>query len=247
MPLDFSLLGQGPQFGNVLQAYDQGRQQRKANDTQSALALYATDPEAGISAIRRVDPVLSMKLQDDYTSRKTAAERKAVFQETDPVKRQAAAQATGDPDTITASTQMNEAAAKMDDRQRAHAKELTNTLGGFLYTLRHMPMEQRQAAWQQAKPHLLELNMPAEKVNTADLSDGWLDSELGQAQTFDQALKRADQETDNRRLDDAAAERVMHDREMERLGGINAGANVTRANRPPASGGAKLPPGFILD
>lgn len=229
---DFSLLGQGPQFKDILSAYQSGQSARKESDTKNALALYATDPEGGISALNKVDPVLGFKLRDDYTDRKAAADRKAVFSEADPTKRQAAAQATGDSDTI-------KAVASMDAGTRAQKKEATDAVGGFVFgLLKSVPYEQRKAAIQQNAQGLQQAGFTPEQLQSYDPTDDNLHATLAQVQTLDQALSAADKEADNMRADSAAVEVGRHNRAMEANQGVTAQASMIRAKKP-AAGSSK--------
>src|SRR3954467_12718386 len=102
MALDWSLLGQGPQFGNVLKSYEAGREARKAEDVKGALGLYATDPEQGVLAMLKVDPETGIKLQDDLKAKRVAATRQGVVQKfsTDPTGARDDAMASGDTQAV---------------------------------------------------------------------------------------------------------------------------------------------------
>lgn len=184
MALNFGLLGQGPQFENVLAAFQQGREQRKETDVRNALAGYDRDPEGSISALTRADPALGMKMRDRYTAEQAAARRKAVFQEADPAARQAAATETGDPEIIMA-------VSKLDDRAKAELAEKNETVAKTYFALSQLPPDQRAAAYQQVQPALAALGVP----DFDPLDDGVLKMKLGQALTIDQALalKKADE------------------------------------------------------
>lgn len=236
--VDFSLLGQGPQFKDVLSAFQSGQMARKESDTKNALALYATDPEGGISALNKVDPVLGFKLRDDYTERKAAADRKAVFAEADPTKRASAAQATGDPDTI-------KAVMSMDAATRAQKKEATDAVGGFVFgLLKSVPYEQRKAAIAQNMQGLQQAGFTPEQLQSYDPTDDNLHATLSQVQTLDQALSAADKEADNKRADATAAETARHNRASEANQGVTAQASMVRARKLAAGrgGGSSLPP-----
>lgn len=236
MPMDYSLIGQGPQFQDILSSFQAGKTARKEADTRNALALYATDPEAGISAVNKVDPVLGFKLRDDYTARKTASERKAVFAETDPMKRTQAAQATGDPETI-------KAVMSLDEATRAKKKEATDAVGGFVFgLLKGVPYEQRKAAIMQNMPGLEEAGFTPEQLENYDPTDDNLRATLAQMQTLDQAFKYADQEADNKRADVQLEEAKRRNLELEAIARTNAGANVTRANKAGRSSSSLPPP-----
>lgn len=184
MALNFGLLGQGPQFENVLAAFQQGRERRRETDVRSALSGYDRDPEGSISALTRADPALGMKLRDRYTAERSESQRKAVFQESDPAARQAAATETGDPEIIMA-------VSKLDDRAKAELAEKNDTVAQTYFALSQMPPEHRATAYQQVKPALDALGVP----EFDPLDDGVLKMKLGQALTIDQALalKKADE------------------------------------------------------
>lgn len=185
MALDWSLLGEQPQFQNVLAAYQTGRQARKEKDTENALALYTQDPEAGIAAATRTDPKLALQLRADYTTTRKEADTRKVFQTADPQARMSAATETGDPQII-------QQVMALDTAQRARAKETTEALGGFAFGLRKLPYDQRKAAIQQALPAFQGLGLPTDKLVTVDPTDAYLDAQIGEAQTLAQMIAHAD-------------------------------------------------------
>lgn len=190
MALDFSLLGNGPQFGNVLAAFQQGQTAGKARATENALATYATNPEEGIMALRKVDPVLSMKLEDDYARRKTAADTKDVFRQTDPNKRRDAATATGDPEII-------QAVMKMGEAERADAKAKAEAFGKTFFKLTTIPPAERAAQAEQIIPALKAAGMPDEEIEAAKQSgwsDAYLGAQIGQARDLDDMINQANKD-----------------------------------------------------
>lgn len=258
MALDFSLLGQGPQFQNVLAAFQGGQQARKETDTRNALAMYDKDPEGAISALGRVDPLSAMKLRDDLTARKTAAAKKAVFQTEDPTARRTAAMGTGDPQII-------EAVMKLDDTQRAAAKESAEAVGSVAYGLRTaVPYEQRKARIAEIAPALEASGWAPEKIAAFDPTDQNLDMVISQAQSVDKLIAQkqaedkakaeaADRAADNARADRLAdntiqtdAERLKNDRTRLGFEGRRVGMEGQRLAmaRAETSGGGKAPSGY---
>lgn len=230
MALDFSLLGQGPQFQNVLASYQAGAEQRKATDTKNALSQYQTDPEAAIGALNKVDPVLALKLRADQRTQQADAAKKAVFQQTDPIARASAAAATGNPEIIQAVT-------GMDKETREQHKVATDAVGGFAFGLRGKVQDiaQRKAMILQNKDGLVAAGMKPEEVDNFEPTDANLDGLVARMQTLDQAFKYADQKTDNDRQAATAAETARHNLAMEGVAGQNANSNTIRANKPPAA------------
>jgi hypothetical protein len=247
MPLDFSLLGNGIQFDNVLKAYDSGRADRKERETTNALAMYATDPEGGIAAIRKVNPTLAIELQDDYAKRTEKAQTKAVFQEADPVKRQAAAVATGSPEVISA-------VASMDATQRAHAKELTDAAGGALVAMRtKFPPEKRREIWSQLPAEQRAILVGPEHADDFDPSDENIDAKITELQGFHGALEQANKDREFKANQDKANKPIVVP-PGARVFDPRAGKEIYAApNRPFAprtgrsSAAPNLPPGFVLD
>lgn len=247
MPLDFSLLGQGPQFQNVLASYDAGAAAKKESDTKNALALYQTNPEKGINALNQVDPVMGMKLRDDLDARKAAAAKQAVFQEADPVKRSAAAQATGDPNVI-------DTVMKLDDTQRKQLHDVSDAVGGIAFgALQQAPTDspedlaKRKDFITQAAPHLVAAGVPQDKVNeilanpTVAAFHAAMSSALTTQQAIEQANKdrdftagQADKTTDNKRADMLAANTIRHDR-------VEEGQGAQRIADARATAGGSLP------
>lgn len=237
MALDFSLLGKGPQFGGILASYTAGQEARREQDVTGALALYDSDPEQGVAAMMKADPEKGMKLREDYSARKQDADRRGVFQQSDPTKRREAATATGDPAVI-------EAVMKMDGAAREEKREATDAVGGFAFGLRaKVPYEQRRALIQQNAAGLTAAGFTPEQIASFDPTDANLDGLVAQMQTLDQAFKFADQEADNARADVEQQDRSDYRGIMASVAQQNAGTRATVANRPrPPAGGARAAP-----
>jgi len=188
--MDFSLLGQGPQFQSVLAAFETGRAARKERDVTNALAMYASgDHEGGINALAPYDPVTAMKLRDDQAARQLTEQKRAVFREADPAKRMNAARETGDEEIITAVMAMGEA-------DRAAAKEKTEAIGKTFFRLRTMPLQERGAELQRLAPSLIGLGMPREDVGRLIMepSDAAIDEQIFSAQDMDKLIDQANKD-----------------------------------------------------
>lgn len=218
MALDFNLLGQGPQFQNILASFNQGKNARAETETQNALALYGTDPDRAVNALMRYNPKLGIQLGEKRTADQEKAARKAVFQISDPKARDLAAQGTGDPEVLKAVSQMR-------GEERATLKELTQTLGGFWFGLRQKPEAERAAIFEKAKPYLQSVGADEQTLSMAP-TDAALDAEILEAQTYDKALEQfnkdrdfqatdTDRKADNLRADDQLAEQKRGNRVSE--------------------------------
>ncbi len=181
MALNFGLLGQGPQFENVLAAFQQGREQRKETDVRNALAGYDRDPEGSISALTRADPVMGMKMRDRYTAEQAAARRKAVFQEADPEKQMAMARDTGDPEVLKVTQWIVD---KADAKQVADLEKKTDISARMYFALQTAPPERVADLYAELRPTFEELGVPDFDPTDKAL----IDSRLAQATTIDQAL-----------------------------------------------------------
>lgn len=240
MALDFSLLGQGPQFGNVLASYDAGREARKEQDVKGALALYDTNPEQGVAAMMKVDPVNGTKLRSDLAARQKQSAIKEVVQTFDSgsAASRDKAIATGDPDAVAAWS-------ALDKPAREAAQEKAKAIGTAAFgILRSAPgatpedTAKRAALVKQVAPLWIANGIPQEQV------DGLIANPAPEAlEQFilgsDAVLKmRIDDE--NQQRDDARAaaqnEEMAGYRDlMAKAAGVRAGAAVTNANRPRAT------------
>jgi hypothetical protein len=208
MALDFSLLGQGPQFQNILASYQAGAEQQKATQTKNALAMYQSDPEGAINALNKVDPVMALKLRDDQRSQALVSQKKAVFQETDPTKRQALATQTGDPDVITT-------VSKLDAAQLAQTKAANEALGSVAYGLRtKVPYEQRKAQIAQIALQLAATGMKPEEIASFDPTDQNLDTVIAKAQSLHDQVEAAEKQ---REFDVNSADKKADNERADRL------------------------------
>lgn len=233
MALDFSLLGQGPQFGNVLQAYDAGRLQKKETDIKNALALYATDPDAGMSAIRKADAELGIKMEPRYEAHKTQAKQQEIGTQytADPKAARTSAIGTGNKELVDFVNSLDEGAYK----QATHLAEVT---GHHAFQASQLPLAER-GAWMQQHPDLFT---PEQIANPTDqILSGLAQEALTTEQMIQEKARQAealsrqdDRTTDNDRAAAEAEERRRHNEEMENIARGNMGANVTRAIRAPA-------------
>lgn len=244
--VDFSLLGQGPQFKDVLSAFQSGQMARKESDTKNALALYATDPEGGISALNKVDPILGFKLRDDHAERMATKNRTAVISsfDKDPQGARQIAVQSGDPEAIKIWSSMN-------DEQKKQTEAVANEIGNTAYgILRAAPgdapdaVQKRAAMLSQIKPDLIAIGIPAEKID-AVISNPTTDALnaviAGSHQTMQLRSLDEDKRADNERAAGQAAEVARHNRAMEANQGVTAQASMIRAKKPAAgrSGGGK--------
>lgn len=189
MALDFSLLGQGPQFGNILAAYQGGQQDRKTRTIQNALARYSDDPEGATAQVMAADPALGMKLRADMQARKAEAQRRAAFAETDPIKRQAAAVQTGDSETIRA-------AGEIQNQELSLAAKRADGIAGLAQSLKTLPYEQRKAQIAQMGPQLEAHGLTLAQLADYDPTDQNLDVSVHAAMTAKDQLAAADKDRD---------------------------------------------------
>lgn len=243
MALDFSLLGQGPQFGNILASYKAGQEARKEEDVKGALALYDANPEQGLQAMMKVDPVTGMKLRDDFNAKKVAATRQGVIQKfaTDPRAAQSDAMASGDAEAV-------KVWETLDKGQRERAQETADAVGTTAFgILRSVPGDTPEALTKRGEmlkgvaPNLVAIGIPQAQVDKilASPTQAAFDELISGSQSV---LKlKIDAEDDAR--DDARAD--ARDEELagyrETMSGVaqrNAGTRATVAARPRASSGS---------
>lgn len=243
MALDWSLLGQGPQFGNVLKSYEAGREARKAEDVKGALGVYATDPEQGVLAMLKVDPETGIKLQDDLKAKRVAATRQGVIQkfDTDPAAARSDAIASGDPEAV-------KAWESLDKPRREKAHEVADALGTTAFgILRSTPgdtpeaLAKRGEMFKGVAPNLLAIGIPKEQVEkvAANPTQAAFDELIAGSQAvlklkIDDENKRRDDERSQERDDELAGYRDT----MAGVAQRNAGTRATVAARPRAAGGS---------
>lgn len=190
MALDFSLIGQGPQFGNVLAAYQEGKESRRQQNIQNVLAQSGVSPQMRADEMMKYDPQMGMRLRQDANAQedrdlaqRADAERRAVFAETDPVKRRQAAMQLADPEVVRS-------VAALDANARAEAKQKAEGIGGFLYTLRSKIPDAaaRKQAIEANAANLQALGFTPEQISSFDPTDQNLDLMLGQTLELDTLL-----------------------------------------------------------
>lgn len=258
MPLDFSLLGQGPQFQNVLASYDAGALAKKETDTKNALALWPTDKQGAVNALAKIDPVKAIDLQAQVTKLNDQAATKAVFKETDPTKRTAAAQATGDPAVI-------ETVMKLDDSQRAQLHGIAEEVGRAAFgalqqgaTDSPEDLAKRKSFVTAQAQGLVEKGVPQAKIDeilanpTVAALHGALASAATYQQTIEQANRdrdftagQADKTADNKRADAQQAEAARHNRVDEGQGAARIGIERQNADNRAAGRGGRLIPQVV--
>lgn len=232
--INFGLL-QTPDFvGNALQSYDAGQRQATMNKKRNALAMYGTDPDKAISALKEVDPETAFTFEDRRRGdmeRKTRKDTLAQYA-TNPGAAQKTAMESGDPELI-------DAVSKLSAQDRALKAQQTDEVSAVAYALRNSPYEARKPALEQLGPYLSQRGFTPEQIANFDPTDANLDTVIAQGATLKELLANAREDrtaqSEQRRLD----EQARHNREMERIGMTNAGANVTRANKVGTGGSGK--------
>lgn len=223
--------------GNALQSYGAGQREGSMKRKRNALAMYGTDPEGAVNALRTEDPEAAFQLEDRTREKGERDTRKQVFSQaaTDlPAATQAATE-SGDPDLMAA-------VSKLSSEQKAAKAQQTEEVSSVAFALRQAPYEERKAAMQQLAPYLMERGFSQEALASFDPTDANLDAVVAQGATLKEMLANAREDriaADNsRRLD----ETERYNRERSDIGRMNAGANVTRANKKPAArgGGSSL-------
>jgi len=246
MALDFSLLGQGPQFGNILASYDQGREARKEHDVKGALALYDTDPEAGIGAAMKADPTIGIKLRTDFAARQKQLALKDVVQtfDSDPAASREKAMATGDPEAVAAWSALDKPA-----RETAHekAKAIGTAALGILRSAPGATPEdtaKRAALVKQVAPLWIANGIPQDQVDSLIANPA--PEALEQFILGSDAVLKMRIDDENQRRDDERAaardeEMAGYRDTMAKASTTRAGAAVTNANRPRAASAAPAP------
>jgi hypothetical protein len=163
--------------GNALKYAQAGRQQAQVNAKQNALKTYATDPAAGISQLMAVDPEAAMQLQKGQQEQAQLQARKQAYGKAtagDYAGARTIAGNAGDAATL-------EAIGKMDDQQKAQAKDRAEALAAAAYSLRDVPYEQRKARLAQMTPELTQHGLTAEAIQSFDPSDVAIQGVMSQA------------------------------------------------------------------
>lgn len=233
--INWNLL-QTPDFtGNALAAYDAGQRQRNITGKRNALAMYGKDPQGSITALQEYDPEMAFNLQDRHRADLDRQTRKSVLGKaaTDLAGATQDAYSAGDPDLINA-------VSKLSADQRAIKAQQTDEVSAVAYALRQSPYEARKQAFPTLAPYLTERGFTPEQIAGFDPTDTNLDTVIAQGASLKELLANARedrQENDSRRRQDEVEE---HNRRMEEIALMNAGANVTRAKRAGASKGGGL-------
>ena len=243
---------QSPDFaGNALRYRRAGEEDGRAIATRNALKSYGTNPDGAIQDLMGVDPDAAMQLQDrqrqDQERQRVTQEREArkgVFAGygTDPAASRQAAMATGDPELIRQ-------IAEMDAEQRKVAADNAEGVASFAYSLKGMTPEARRAQLQNPQniEFLAKKGLKPEQIAGFDPTDDALDAIIGQGMTVREMLtaQREDRvaEAEQRRLDLTEE----YNRGRLAIGQTNAGANVTRANKPPAARGGAATTSPVLE
>lgn len=217
---DFSLLNT-PNFAQAaLGGYQAGRQIGQQKRTDEALSLYAKDPVAGIEAISALDPERGEKLKAATRERQASeAASRALVPNADPnaaspltINREALGDlAKLDPKMALG---LQEFALKADKAQQeqvaAHLAVKANAADALLAL---PPGEQRQQAFEQLRPQLLQQGFTEAELAQADLSDNMLLRDKLMGLTFEQRLKAQDTAADNARQDKTAENTIMTSQE----------------------------------
>lgn len=224
--------------GNALQSYGAGQREGSMKRKRNALAMYGTDPEGAVNALRTEDPEAAFQLEDRTREKGERDTRKKVFSQAAGGDLAGAQQAAGD----AGDQELYGAVSKLTAEQKAAKAQQTEEVSSVAYALRQSPYEARKAAMQQLAPYLMERGFSQEALAGFDPTDANLDAVVAQGATLKEMLANAREDriaADNsRRLD----ETERYNRERSDIGRMNAGANVTRANKRPAArgGGSSL-------
>lgn len=233
---------QTPDFaGNALRYRRAGEEDGRETATRNALKGYGSNPDGAIQDLMGVNPDVAMQLQD---RQRQEQERQRVQQErdtrkaalsgygTDPKAARQTAMASGDPELINQISQM-------DEEQRKVASANAEGVASFAYSLKGMTPQARKAQLQnpQNVEFLTSRGLKPEQIAGFDPTDEALDAIIGQGMSVREmiAAQREDRtaEAEQRRLDLTEE----YNRGRLAIGQTNAGANVTRANKPPAARG----------
>lgn len=233
---------QTPDFaGNALRYRQLGEEEGRQTATRNALKGYSANPDGAIQDLMGVDPEMAMSLQDrqrqDQEFQRGQQERETrksalAGYGTDPNAARQAAMSSGDPELINQ-------IAQMDEDQRKIAADNAEGVAAFAYSLTRMTPQARRAQLQnpQNVEFLTSKGLTAEQIAGFDPTDEGLAGIIAQGTSLKEMLaaQREDRTAaaEQRRLD------LMEEYNQGRLaiGETNAGANVTRANKPPAARG----------
>ena len=226
--------------GNALQSYSAGQREGSMKRKRNALAMFGTDPEGAVNALRTEDPETAFQLEDRT---REAGERATLQAEKDTSRRVFSQAASGDIEGAQKAAgeagdqELYTAVSKLSADQRAMKAQQTDEVSSVAFALRQSPYEARKAAMQQLAPYLMERGFSQEALASFDPTDANLDAVVAQGATLKEMLANAREDriaADNSRRMDLTEE---YNRGRIDIGKTNAGANVTRANKPPAARG----------
>lgn len=201
--IDFGAL-QTPDFlGSALKHYDYGKKMRQDRDRQSALQMYASDPQGGVDAMMAVDPVMGLKLRDDATAQMASQRRAQISQQyaTDPQGARTAAIGAGDFDLAGE-------LGKLDEQGRAKAKENAERMAVIGLTLKKSPYEARKPAIQQLSSVLQASGFSPEQIAGFDPTDEAIDGLVASSMDLKTALERTTPNWKERKNADGSTEWV---------------------------------------
>lgn len=249
MPLDFSLLGQGPDFNNALTSYRAGKEDRRQSNVQNALMQYKENPDIAASdLIANGEIETGMRLQDRAETKSREAERKRVLSAygTDPAGARTWAMATGDADLI-------DQVSKLDANQRAAAATNADNLASVgMAVMENYKTPEERKAWAmqpQNTEFLVTMGFKPEQIAAFPWDDAALKTVIGKALTVTERIAQMREERTAEFEGKKFDETVRHNKATEGVAGQNAESRRISATRPRAgsSGGMKLPTGFVLD
>lgn len=249
MPLDFSLLGQGPQFENALSAYKQGGVDRRQSNVRNALAAHKDDPtQAAPDLIANGELETGMALQDRGKANAKEATRKRVLggYTADPAAARTEALSSGD-------TELYNQVAKMDDNQRAVAAQHAEDIASVGYALKQIPPSKRKGiiASPQMVQFLQDKGFKPDQIASFDPTDENLNAIISQGSSLKELIAQTKAEGDAAFERDKFGETIRHNKATEGVAATNAGANVTRANKVGSgrstSSVPALPAGFVIE
>lgn len=189
-----------PQFNNILASYNAGMQSAKERQVKNALALYQSNPDAGINAMTQADPETALKLRADYSARQKEAQRQAVFQLPVGPEMTAAAVKTADPETMRAAF---EAVNGLSEQEAKHTHDVADAMGKIAYgALQHAPgdtpesLQTRRDIIQQEMPGLLAKHVPQPAIDALlqNPSAAKFQSVVSNAMTLQQAIEQTQKE-----------------------------------------------------
>jgi hypothetical protein len=184
-------LAQTPDFvGQGLKYRQAGEQAGLEKERQSALRLYAQDPDAAVSRLMAVDPQTGMQFRqmrqqdEQITARKTAAQQ---YGAGDMAGASNTALAAGDFDLVKTFTDMTK-----DQRAEAARRAQLGTSIGL--SLKNIPPEARQQQLQAMMPQLEAQGLTAEDIASIPLDDAGIEAGLGLAMSASEILGRMDKD-----------------------------------------------------